>query len=133
MSIRSQEQVALLTDYDPGSAYSAAYYTLFANIRFDWKNEQRIHTLLLVSPAFYADQATVAANVAIAAAKSGIPTILVDADLRTPSLAQRFGLEKGAGLADLLAQDSITTPSVQQYVKETFIPGLRLLSAGTDP
>ncbi len=130
MSIRSQEQVALLTDYDTGSAYSAAYYTFFANYRFNWKKEQHIHTLLLSSPALYLGQATVAANVAIAAAKSGTPTILVDADLRTPSLEQRFGLEKGAGLGDLLAENSITMQQVQQHLRDTFIPGLRLLSAG---
>ncbi len=133
MSIRSQEHVALLTDYDIGSAYSAAYYTFYANIRFNWNNEQRIHTLLLAPPAHYMGQATVAANTAIVAARSGIPTILVDADLRTPSLEQRFGLDKRAGFSDLLkeAEESITAEKVQEHLRETFVAGLRLLSAGT--
>ena len=133
MSIRSQEQVALLTDYDIGSAYSAAYYTFYANIRFNWNNEQRIHTLLLTPPAHYAAQAAVAANTAIVAARSGMPTILVDADLRTPSLEQRFGLDKRAGFSDLLteAEESITTEKVQEHLKETFVAGLRVLGAGT--
>lgn len=133
MSIRSQEHVALLTDYDIGSAYSAAYYTFYANIRFNWNNEQRIHTLLLAPPAHYMGQATVAANTAIVAALSGIPTILVDADLRTPSLEQRFGLDKRAGFSDLLkeAEESITAEKVQEHLRETFVAGLRLLSAGT--
>ncbi len=130
MSIRSQEQVALLTDYDTSSAYSAAYYIFFANIRFNWKKEQRVHTLLLCPPAAYSGQATVVANMAIAAAKSGTPTILVDADLRAPSLERRFGLEKGEGLGDLLAEDVITTQVVRQHLRDTFIPSLRLLSAG---
>ena len=130
MSIRSQEQVALLTDYDAGSAYSAAYYTFFANIRFNWNKEQCVHTLLLCPPAAYSGQATVAANMAIAAAKSGTPTILVDADLRSPSLERRFGMEKGEGLSDLLAEDVITTQAVRQHLRDTFIPSLRLLSAG---
>ena len=133
MSIRSQEQVALLTDYDIGSAYSAAYYTFYANIRFNWNNEQRIHTLLLAPPAHYVGQATVAANTAIVAARSGMPTILVDADLRTPSLEQRFGLDKRAGFSDLLkeAEESITAEKVHEHLRETFVAGLRLLSAGT--
>ena len=133
MSIRSPEQVALLTDYDTGSAYSAAYYTFYANIRFNWNNEQHIHTLLLAPPAHYAAQATVAANTAIVAARSGMPTILVDADLRSPGLEQRFGLEKKAGLSDLLTvpAESITTEKVQEHLRETFVAGLRLLSAGT--
>lgn len=133
MSIRSQEQVALLTDYDIGSAYSEAYYTFYANIRFNWNNEQRIHTLLLAPPAHYVGQTTVAANTAIVAARSGMPTILVDADLRTPSLEQRFGLDKRAGFSDLLkeAEESITAEKVQEHLRETFVAGLRLLSAGT--
>ena len=133
MSIRSQEQLALLTDYDTSSAYSAAYYTFYANIRFSWSNEQRIHTLLLAPPAQYNGQATAAANTAIVAARSGIPTILVDADLRTPSLEQRFGLDKRAGFSDLLkeAEESITAEKVQEHLRETFVAGLRLLGAGT--
>lgn len=149
MSIRSQEQVALLTDYDAGSAYSAAYRTLYANVRFNWKDDEvdgagrtesattQQHTLLLATPNAYTGQATVAANVAIAAAQSGTPTILVDADLRTPGLAQRFGLAKVAGLSDLLAAiDDALSPQagaqmVGQHLSSTFIPDLRLLGAGT--
>lgn len=145
MSIRSQEQVALLTDYDVGSAYSAAFRTLYANVRFNWKDDEALeevgrtenapthpHTLLLTTPNAYTGQATVAANVAIAAAQSGTPTILVDADLRTPGLAQRFGLASAAGLSDLLVADADTlTPQIMaQHLSSTFIPGLRLLGAG---
>lgn len=139
MSIRSQEQVALLTDYDADSVYSAAYHTLYANVRFNWKHEgteeatAQQHTLLLATPNASTEQATVAANLAIAAAQSGMPTILVDADLHTPGLAQRFGLGKTAGLSDLLASDAdVLTPQViAQHLSTTFIPRLRLLGAGT--
>jgi capsular exopolysaccharide synthesis family protein len=131
LSIRSQEQVALLTDYDAGSAYSEAYHTLYANIRFNWNSTQgKQHTLLLTTPAAYAGQATVATNVAITAAQSGTPAILVDADLRTPSIEQRFGLEKSAGLYNLLLEESLTAEKIEQHLRKTFIPGLRLLSAG---
>ena len=134
MSIRSQEQVALLTDYDAGSAFSEAYHTLYANIRFSWDNEKsKQHTLLVTTPSTYAAQATVAANVAIAAAQSGTPTILVDADLRMPGLEQRFGLGKKPGLCDLLLEEAITAQKIEQFLSQTFIAGLRLLSAGTSP
>ncbi len=133
MGIRSQEQVALLTDYDVGSTYSQAYHTLYANICFHWNSTQskEQHTLLLSTPSTYAGQATIATNVAITAAQSGTPTILVDADLRTPTMEQRFGLEKSDGLSDLLLEGPITAEKIEQYLRNTFIPGLRLLSAGT--
>jgi capsular exopolysaccharide synthesis family protein len=132
LSIRSQEQVTLLTDYDANSAYSEAFHTLYANIRFNWASEKnRQLTLLITAPSSFAGQAIVAANVAIAAAQSGTPTILVDADLRHPSLERRFGVGQQKGLADLLAAEQITAQEVASCLHSTFIPGLRLLGAGS--
>jgi len=106
MGNQSKEQYALLTDYDLNTSYSEALHTLFANIRFTWETNtsqpSHVHTLLLTSVSEYAEQAAAAANLAIVAAQSDYKTILVDADLRTPSLQQRFGLDKNVGLSDLL-------------------------------
>lgn len=132
MSIPSQEQMTLLTDYEPDSAYSLAYQKLYANISFTWDRAQtKQQTLLLTTPTPYNGHAVVPANVAIAAAQSGIPTILVDADLRTPTLQQRFGVGKNVGLSDLLAQKTQTT--LATTLCDTFVPNLRLLPAGTTP
>lgn len=134
MGNRSNEQYVLLTDYDADTAYNEAYHTLFANIRLNWDNDTiKQHTLLLTTPAAYTEQSAAVANVAIAAAQSGIPTILVDADLRTPGLQQRFGLAKGPGLSDLLAEESITPQKIPGYLQTTFIPGLQVLGAGISP
>ncbi len=131
MGIRSQEQVALLTDYDANSAYSNAYYSLYATIRSHWDSEHDQHyTLLLAAPSAYPGYDAAAANVAIAAAQSGTPTILVDADVRTPSLQQRFGLTKSAGLAELLSMETVTTQNIETSLQQTFVPGLRLIGAG---
>jgi Mrp family chromosome partitioning ATPase len=131
VSIRSQEQVALLTDYDTNSAYSNAYYSLYATIRSHWDSEQhRQYTLLLATPAAYSEYAAAAANIAIAAAQSGTPTILVDADMRTPSLQQRFGLPKSNGLSELLNMEIVTTQKIEASLQQTFVPGLRLLCSG---
>lgn len=132
MSIGSSEQVALLTDYDPRSAYSQAYHTLYANIRLNWDSAaSKQYTVLLTTPVATPRQATVAANVAIAAAQSGTPTLLVDTNLRTPELEQRFGLGKSAGLYELLnATEPLSTQQIAHYAQPTFIPGLHLLSTG---
>lgn len=131
----SEGKYTLLTDYDAGTAYSEAFHTLFANIRFNWESDastsSQVHTLLLTTPSAYAEQAAAAANLAIVAAQSGTATILVDADLRRPSLQQRFGLERSAGLSDLLMKEEPTSQKVASYLQSTFIPCLRVLSAGT--
>src|SRR5437588_8356959 len=134
MSIGSAEQVALLTDYDPRSAYSEAYHTLYANIRFNWDSaKSKLHTVLLTTPSAAPVQATLAANVAIAAAQSGTPTVLVDANLHMPELEQRFGLSKSAGLYELLtATEQLSTQKIADFLQTTFVPDLRLLSAGNN-
>lgn len=145
MGSRTQEQKALLTDYDTGTAYSQAFYTLFANIRFHWENQQqdqegqqdaratRVHTLQVTSASPYSGQATVAANLAIVAAQSGAETILVDADVREPAVRQCFDLAAGAGLSDLLEGGQISPQKIATCLQQTFIPGLRVLGAGSAP
>ncbi len=132
MSIPSQEQMTLLTDYDTDSAYSIAYQKLYANISFAWNREQtKQQTVLIATPTPYGGQGAVPANVAIVAAQSGTPTILVDADLHAPTLQQRFGIGKNVGISDLLTQK--TPMSVSTALCDTFVPNLRLLPAGTTP
>jgi len=128
----SQEQHALLTDYDRRSAYSEALHTLFANIRFQWAQEPvKSHSLLITTPAAYGDYPALAANLAIVAAQSGAQTILVDADLRKPVMQKRFGLEQVTGLSDLLADTAISPEKISGALQATFVPGLHVLGAGT--
>lgn len=132
MGMPSQEQVTLLTDYDATSAYSTAYQALYTNIRFNWDNEEtRQHTILLTTPATYTGRAAAAANIAIAAAQDGMPTILVDADLHAPGLQQRFGLGEHPGLSDLLLEGTITPQKIVPFLQKTFIPELALLGTGS--
>ncbi len=131
MTITSQEQVALLTDYDNNSAYSIAYQRLYASIRLNWNSDQvKQQSILLATPKSYVEQATAAANIAIASAQSGTPTILVDADLHAPGLHQRFGVGEQVGFYDLLQTERITSQCIDACLNKTFVPELRLLSAG---
>jgi len=147
---RTNEHYTLLIDYDKHSVYSEAYRTLYANICLDWHSNlaqesqaqhqsAQCHTLLLTTPtlsnpAAYGEYATVAANLAIVAAQSGTPTVLVDANLRLPQLQQRFGLAKGVGLSELLLgreqSSALNSEDVASSLQTTFVPGLRLLGAG---
>lgn len=133
MAIPSQEQVSLLTDHDPGSTYAAAYHELYANIRFNWDTHKQQHTILITTPVFYAGHAVAAANIGIAAAQNGMPTVVVDADIQHPSLQQRFGVGETPGFSDILAGDAITANRVAAQLCPTFVQGLRLLCAGKTP
>jgi len=138
LGTRSHEQDALLTDYDKDTAYSGAFHTIYANIRLNWDSDHseqshlsHCHTLMFTAPSGHLEQATLAANLAVIAAQSGAPTVLVDANLRTPTLQQRFGIGKNEGLSDLLeGGDTVTPQKVAAFLCSTFIPGLCLLGAG---
>ncbi|HKV58418.1 MAG TPA: CpsD/CapB family tyrosine-protein kinase [Ktedonobacteraceae bacterium] len=131
----TQEKHALITDFAHSTGYSEALRTLYANIRFQWENDAnrpaRARSLLITTPKAYGDYAAVAANLAIVVAQSGTDTILVDADLRSPGYARRFGVEKPDGLSDLLLDESLTSEKINDALQSTFVPGLRLLGAGT--
>lgn len=132
MGIFSQGQTALLTNYDTSSAYSQAYHRLYTNIRLNWEPAKQ-HTLLLTTPTAYPGHAETSANVAIAAAQNGTPTILIEADFQASRLSQIFGLNKQIGLSDLLTSEALESQAKDPhlYLSKTSLPDLYLLSAGT--
>jgi len=125
------KQISLLTDYSIDSAYSVSYHTIYSNIYFNWDSEQlKQYSIQFAIPSRCPQQASVASNVAIAAAQHGVPTIFVYADLLAPTLQQHFGLGSLPGLNQLLMEEHVSTEMLQTYVSSTFVPNLRLLCGG---
>lgn len=89
----------------------------------------RGRSLLLVSATLAEGKTETAANLAVAAARVGLDTVLVDADLRKATLARRFGLARTTGLSDVL----LTGEPVSRHLQEVGVDNLRLLPAGTSP
>jgi Mrp family chromosome partitioning ATPase len=108
-----------------------AYQTLYTNIALSWKQEQQLlpQAISLTVPATYPEQGVAAANIAIAVARHGTFTILVDADLHEPVLHRLFGLNI-LGLSDLFGSQEPTAQTVAPYLGKTSVPDLLLLSAG---
>jgi len=71
----------------------------------------------------------VASNLAVAAARAGARTILVDANLRRSALHTLFNLPNSAGLATLLRDDD----DPRALLQDGPLPNLRILTAGTAP
>ena len=74
-------------------------------------------------------KSTIAAHLAIALAMSGEPTVLIDADLRRPTQAQRFGIDGTVGLTQVLAG----TARLPDAAVPTTTGQLLLLPAGRVP
>jgi protein-tyrosine kinase len=93
------------------------------------RTEKAIRTLSVTSPIKHDGKSTVAVNLAAALAlDSDERVLLIDGDLRQPQIHQYFGIQSGPGLSDILSSNS--NGSIASYVKETFIPGLQVLTAG---
>lgn len=86
---------------------------------------------IVVSSALPAEgKSTVAANLAMTLAAAGTNVVLVDGDLRRPTVASTLGLVSGAGLTDVLAGRAKLS-DVAQTAPD--IPNLAVLTAGTIP
>jgi succinoglycan biosynthesis transport protein ExoP len=85
----------------PGEA--EAFRMLRANLRY-FNVDREIHSVLITSSAPADGKSTVAMHLASAAAATGSRVVLIEADLRHPTLARRLGLSVGAGgLSQVLA------------------------------
>jgi non-specific protein-tyrosine kinase len=117
----------LITITDPRSPVSEAYRTLRTNLSF-YNLDNPLRTLVVTSPAAGEGKSSTIANLAVTMAQSGRRTILVDCDLRRPSLHTIFGLREEPGLTNL-ALGEVTEPPLQA----TGVDNLWLLACGTQP
>ena len=112
----------------PRAPYAEAYRNLRTNLQFSLAVDSA--NALVVSSAEPGEgKTTTMANLAIAMAQMGKRVILVDADLRRPSLHQLFRVPPEPGLTDVFLQNQ----TVSQVVRETGQPGLHLLTCGKIP
>ncbi|MGY1692663.1 polysaccharide biosynthesis tyrosine autokinase [Geodermatophilus sp. SYSU D01105] len=74
-------------------------------------------------------KSTVAVNLAVALAETSARVLLVDADLRRPSVATRLGLEGSAGLTTVLLGQAEVSDVVQEWGRT----GLEVLTSGVLP
>jgi capsular exopolysaccharide synthesis family protein len=85
---------------------------------------------LVTSPDSGTGKTTTVANLGVVCAQAGLRVVLVDADLRRPSLHKQFGLTNGVGLTDLLVGD---VQCVTDCVVPTRISGLSIVPSGAVP
>jgi capsular exopolysaccharide synthesis family protein len=68
----------------------------------DTKNQSGGTAILITSAVQGEGKTTVACNLALACAGTGIDTLLIDADMRNPNVHKAFNLERSPGLSDVL-------------------------------
>ncbi|GKU84886.1 CpsD/CapB family tyrosine-protein kinase [Niallia sp. NCCP-28] len=91
----------LITKYDPKSPISEQYRTIRTNILFSSVDEE-IRTLMVTSSGPGEGKSTTAANLAVVFAQQGKTVLLVDADLRKPTVHYTFNTLNTSGLTSVL-------------------------------
>jgi capsular exopolysaccharide synthesis family protein len=112
---------------DPGSAAAESYRIL--RTRTYLSSMQPIKTLLVTSAIPGEGKSTTSANLGISFAQLGLKVLLVDADLRHPSLHQAFHISAEVGLIDILLRGA----NWQKVLQDTKMENLKILPTGRKP
>ena len=118
----------------PGAAPDAQLPIVFQTLRDSltyFNVDQRLASLLVISPLKGDGKTSVSTNLAVAFARAGKQVIVVDADLRSPQVATRMGTPPAPGLSELISGNCEIHEALSEI--EPFGPYLRVLPGGTIP
>jgi len=121
-------EAKMITRFSPKSPVSEAYRSLRTNIQFaDIDKPKRV--LMVTSTMSKEGKSTSIVNLAITLTQMGSRVLLVDSDLRRPSLHNFFSMDKTYGLTNVL----IGSLSFDEVVKHTEVEKLDVITSGDIP
>ena len=118
----------LITVSAPKSPPAEAYRTLRSNINFGLLEDPA--SMFLITSAGSGEGKTVtASNIAVVFAQAGQSVIVVDTDLRRPTLHRLLHGDSSRGLTNILVGEA----SIEDVLQDTHVEGLKLISSGPLP
>lgn len=118
----------LITIYNPKSPISEQYRTLRTNLEFTSLGS-KLQTILITSTSTGEGKSTTASNLAVVYSQLGKRVLLIDCDMRRPTVHQIFRLDARNGLSNVLAKRT----SVEVAIQATQLEHLFVMSAGVIP
>ena len=104
-----------------------SFLQLVTALRYSATSDRRMRCIAVTSPVQGDGKSTIALNTAITMAHVEPRVLLIDADLRRPSLHSKLNRELGRGLSDVL----VGTAQLNDVIAPTEHEGLDLLTSGT--
>jgi len=122
------QNVGVLLAEGAESPHAEAYRVLRTNLLFSRKDD-KLNTVCVVSAGAGEGKSTTILNLATAFAQSGDRVLLVDSDLRRPTLHKMLKLSNSLGLTNCLLKQN----TLEEVIQRTSLPSLDLLPSGKLP
>ena len=131
MKLDSQQRkgLSLISKLRPKSVIAEQYRTIRTNIQFSMIDRD-VKSIVITSSGPWEGKSTTSANLASVFTDQGKRVLLVDADLRKPTVQRTFGLSNIVGLTTLLSDPEQELAKVIQLVTGT---ELHVLTSGPIP
>ncbi|UOQ45691.1 CpsD/CapB family tyrosine-protein kinase [Halobacillus salinarum] len=118
----------LITDVNPRSPISEQYRTVRTNLNFSAVDFD-LKTMMVTSSGPAEGKSLTTANLAIVFSQQGNKVLLIDADLRKPTVHYTFHTQNTVGLSNYLIGDK----SLDEITNETHIDNLDTITCGPIP
>jgi len=124
------QRVGSLLEEGADSPHAEAYRVLRTNLLFGRDDDSK-NTFTVISAGAGEGKSTTILNLAVIFAQSGDKILLVDSDLRRPSLHKRLGVSNSKGLTSVLLGQSTPEEAIQTTSEENlhFLPSGKLPSS----
>lgn len=118
----------LIVAKEPKSAIAEAYRTLRTNIQFA-NLDRSVKKILITSVGPGEGKTTTVVNLGVTMAMTGSRTLIVDSDLRRPTVHKFLGLDNTIGMTTFLADRC----SIEDALRQTEVPQVSVLTSGPIP
>lgn len=111
----------------PHSISAESYKSIRTSLKYS-SVDKTIKTIVITSSVPGEGKSTIAGNLALCLSESGNKVLIIDCDLRRPSLHKKFRLSNLKGITDCLIDKDNLKESIQEFTSE-----LSVISSGTIP
>jgi len=122
------QNIGYLLEEGTESKHAEAYRVLRTNLLFS-RHDEKLNTIVVVSAGAGEGKSTTTINLSTVFAQAGNRVLIVDSDLRRPTLHKLFKVANNLGLTNYLLKQN----TIAEVVQTTQVPNLDFMASGKLP
>jgi succinoglycan biosynthesis transport protein ExoP len=122
------QNIGYLLEEGTESKHAEAYRVLRTNLLFS-RTDEKLNTIVIVSAGAGEGKSTTTINLSTVFAQAGNRVLIVDSDLRRPTLHKLFKVANNLGLTNYLLKQN----TIAEVVQTTGVPNLDFMASGKLP